>query len=293
MKDGPLVSVILPTYNRASLLVEAMESVLRQTYPHLELIVVDDGSTDDTAQQVHRFADPRIRYLRLDANRGVSHARNRGLQEARGELIAFQDSDDLWAPDKLARQVRAFLEADRPVGVWGSWEVLYPDGHRHRFPRQPPRENESMGVSLLHRGRGICPQVLLLPASWAKRSVFPESLSNAEDVVYVLRLARLGLPFVFVPYVLATVRRFSEEAHLSLQKSVRPLLVWERSAPELQTLRDRIGFRVWYVAPTAIRAGWKVRPFFWVLQGLWMRVLSLRDAVWFGFRLFRGPGGRA
>jgi glycosyltransferase involved in cell wall biosynthesis len=102
-----LVSVVLPTYNRAHCLARAMQSVLAQTYAELELIVVDDGSSDGTEALVHGFSDPRLRYLRLPQNGGVSRARNAGVAAARGEWIAFQDSDDEWRVEKLARQMEA------------------------------------------------------------------------------------------------------------------------------------------------------------------------------------------
>ena len=103
--NAPKVSVILPTYNREPLLPRSIHSVLCQTFTDFELLIVDDGSTDNTAEVVAGFVDPRVRYLRLEQNAGVSNARNTGIREARGELIAFQDSDDEWLPGKLARQV--------------------------------------------------------------------------------------------------------------------------------------------------------------------------------------------
>lgn len=104
----PLVSVITPTYNRAHLLPRALESVLSQDFGDLELIVVDDGSTDETPEVVAGLADPRIRYIRFPENRGIGAARHAGVAAARGEFIAFIDSDDVWLPGKLAYQVTLF-----------------------------------------------------------------------------------------------------------------------------------------------------------------------------------------
>jgi glycosyltransferase involved in cell wall biosynthesis len=103
----PQVSVILPTYNRAHTLLRAVRSVLAQSYPDIELIVVDDASTDKTQQVLAGVADPRLRVISCTENRGVSHARNLGVAAARGGLIALQDSDDEWRPDKLQRQLEA------------------------------------------------------------------------------------------------------------------------------------------------------------------------------------------
>lgn len=104
----PQVSVIIPTYNRVAFVLEAVDSVLKQTLQDFELIVIDDGSTDGTAEALKRFED-RLFY-RYQDNQGVSGARNLGLQMARGKWIAFLDSDDLWLPEKLETQVRFFSE---------------------------------------------------------------------------------------------------------------------------------------------------------------------------------------
>lgn len=103
MERDPLVSTIIPTYNRAGLVVEAIDSALAQTYPHIEVIVVDDGSTDSTKEVLSRYGD-RIQVI-SQPNAGPAAARNRGVTAAQGEMIAFLDSDDLWLPEKLARQV--------------------------------------------------------------------------------------------------------------------------------------------------------------------------------------------
>src|ERR1700753_4007919 len=97
----PLVSVILPTFNRAGSLLRAIESVLSQTYGEFELLVVDDGSSDNTPDISRSVVDPRVQYIRLDSNQGQSAARNIGISKSKGSLIAFQDSDDLWQRDKL------------------------------------------------------------------------------------------------------------------------------------------------------------------------------------------------
>lgn len=101
----PLVSVILPTHDRPRTLGRAIQSVLAQLHDHLELVVVDDASKPDTSEVVRAFDDSRLRYVRMDRNRGAAAARNAGIREARGELIAFQDDDDIWLIDKLEKQV--------------------------------------------------------------------------------------------------------------------------------------------------------------------------------------------
>ena len=101
----PSVSVVIPSHNKGGTIVQAIESVLHQTIPVLEILVVDDGSSDDTADRVKRFGAP-VRYIRQEQS-GVSTARNRGIAEARGDWVGFLDGDDLWLPRKLERQCQA------------------------------------------------------------------------------------------------------------------------------------------------------------------------------------------
>lgn len=121
----PKVSVILPTYNRAKTLRAASESVLNQSYRNLELLVVDDASTDNVAAVVHNLADERVRYLRRECNGGAAAARNTGLAAATGEFIAFQDSDDLWLPGKLEWQLSLFDMLPPDVGLVFGAKIVY------------------------------------------------------------------------------------------------------------------------------------------------------------------------
>jgi glycosyltransferase involved in cell wall biosynthesis len=113
MKDTPLVSVVIPTYNRGSVICRTIDNVLSQTYPSIELIIVDDGSTDDTQLRLRAYGD-RIRVI-SQPNSGPAAARNRGIEAARGEFVALQDSDDLWVPTKLERQVALLKKVDKSV----------------------------------------------------------------------------------------------------------------------------------------------------------------------------------
>jgi glycosyltransferase involved in cell wall biosynthesis len=111
------VSVVIPTYNRAGYLCQALNSVFRQSLPPWEVIVVDDGSTDETAD-IARSYGLRVRYVRHSQNRGISAARNTGISMARGDIIAWLDSDDLWEPDHLATVISLFLKNDEVDGVY-------------------------------------------------------------------------------------------------------------------------------------------------------------------------------
>ncbi len=131
----PEVSVVIPTYNRALYIDRALRSVLAQTYTDLEVIVVDDGSTDDTPGRVQALAqaDSRIRYVRHETNQGAQAARNTGIQAAQGNYIAFLDSDDEWLPHKLEQQMLLYQQASDRVGVvYAGYLEVSDNGRRPR-----------------------------------------------------------------------------------------------------------------------------------------------------------------
>ena len=111
------VSIIVPTFNRGRILPRAIASVLNQTFRDYELIIVDDASTDDTGEIVRGYSDERIRYIRHERNQGAPAARNTGLRQAKGEYVAFLDSDNEWLPEKLHRQLELFQTVGSAVGV--------------------------------------------------------------------------------------------------------------------------------------------------------------------------------
>ncbi|MFP4498035.1 MAG: glycosyltransferase family 2 protein, partial [Vulcanimicrobiota bacterium] len=180
MEKIPEVSVILCTYNSATFLPGAVDSVLTQTFTDFELIIVDDGSTDNTEKIVGEYDDSRVVYLKLEKNAGLPAARNRGIEIARGKYIAYQDSDDLWMPEKLERQYKALEEADEDVGVVYSawWQVR--DGEKYRFPTG----NEKLEGYLYHRflfGNIFTVHVLMKKEVFDKVGFFDEELPAFED----------------------------------------------------------------------------------------------------------------
>ena len=99
--QNPLVSIIIPTFNRGYILPRAIKSALSQTYQNIELIIIDDGSTDNTEEIVKDFSDPRIQYIRYSENKGRPAARNKGIKKSKGDFFAFLDSDDEYPPEKI------------------------------------------------------------------------------------------------------------------------------------------------------------------------------------------------
>ena len=118
MENTPIISVIIPTYNRENMIGYAIKSVLNQTFKNLEIIVVDDGSTDNTEEIIRDFKDKRVKYIKkYKKNRGISVARNIGIKVARGKYIAPLDSDDEWLPEKLDKQIKILQDGPPELGV--------------------------------------------------------------------------------------------------------------------------------------------------------------------------------
>lgn len=135
------VSIIMPTYNCAQYIAQSISSVLAQTWTDWELLITDDASSDDTAQVVAQFRDARIRYLQSEQNRGPAAARNRALQCAGGRWVAFLDSDDLWAPQKLERQI-AFMEAQGAKFSCTAYTQMDADGSPLHIGIIPPARTD-------------------------------------------------------------------------------------------------------------------------------------------------------
>lgn len=180
-----MISVIIPSYNRSRTIRRSMESVLNQTYQDIELIVVDDCSTDDTRAVVESVQDSRVRYFCLDHNQGACAARNKGIELARGEYIAFQDSDDAWVPEKLEIQLKKMSEAGADV-CFCRKQIFDEDGNFLRFTRQNLNEG-IISYKTLYSSSCVSTQTIL-----AKREVFHECLfdpkvKKAQDYEWTLR----------------------------------------------------------------------------------------------------------
>ena len=199
------VSVIIPTYNRAHSVVDAIASVLDQRYGDLELIVVDDGSTDDTASRVGAISDRRLRYVR-GRHGGVSAARNLGAQCAAGELLAFLDSDDLWQRDKLTHEVALLASHPEVDVVFSDLEKRHGDRVFPSFMRETAVFSRRLGEASYPDGLVLDPrevQLCLLEEVPIKPSAlvlrrpafdrvggFDETWTSSEDWEFLLRLAR-------------------------------------------------------------------------------------------------------
>lgn len=208
METLPLVSVVIPTYNRAAFLRRAVESVTAQSYPHWELIVADDGSTDDTRAWLASVGDPRVRVLPLEHSGNPARVRNQALKAARGQYVAFLDSDDWWEPEKLGLQVAA-LAAHAECG-WSYTGLRRVD--------EAGRELAMAGTSWIPEEGFVLDRLVSGDAAVITSTVvvertlleslngFDEGFAVAEDFDLWIRLAERS-PVAGVPRVLVARRR--------------------------------------------------------------------------------------
>ena len=248
----PSVSVIIPTWNRAAAVVAAVASALNQTHAPLEVLVCDDGSTDDSEERIRRMSDPRVRWL--PASRGGRPAipRNRGIAAARGEWLAFLDSDDQWLPEKLARQLAALRASGRRASSTNASRLvpgLGPAGTLH------DGGETVLGLAqLLADNRVVCSSAVIHKSLMAETEGFPEAagLRALEDYALWLRVSCFT-EFDYLPEPLViyrddppnSVRAFDLDGRNQRFTVLSDFLAWCRRHPSGQTRRGyRAGRRM-------------------------------------------------
>jgi O-antigen biosynthesis protein len=294
----PLVTVIIPTYNRADLLPRAIESVRAQTYTHWELFVVDDASTDTTPDVVGRIVDSRVHYVRHSENRGGSAARNTGLAQAQGDYIAFLDSDDEWLPTKLEKQIGRFAQLAPEVGLVYTGALIVRDNDVQK--RQMPVYRGQLFRKLLLEnvviGGGSSPMIKRVVLRIVQS--FDENLPARQDIDFWLRIARYYLidyvdEVLVVMYmeddlgrITANIEKFIQGRLLFLKKFERDMydagvlhIYLYRLGQQYQRLaEDRVTARQWY------RKAIRIRPL--ALYGYGLYFLSFLPS--FFYQMFDG-----
>jgi len=235
------VSVVIPAYNYGRYLAEAIDSALAQTYPPLEIIVVDDGSTDHTAEVIASYGR-RVRGV-FQANAGVSAARNTGIDVARGEYLAFLDADDVWYPRKLELQMARF-EADPSLGlVHAGLEVVDGEGRTIELKTRGREGWISHDLLRLQEDVMVGPgSNIVVPRRIAQEiGGFDQSLAPSEDWDFGYRIA-VRYHVAFVPMPLVRYRLHGGGGHMNIRKMERGMMLAFEKAfsvpdPEVQALR--------------------------------------------------------
>jgi Glycosyl transferase family 2 len=252
---APLISVVIPAYNYAHFLDQAIASVLAQAYPRVDVVVVNDGSTDDTAAVVARF--PEVRYVE-QTNRGLAAARNAGLAVCRGELVVFLDADDRLLPGALETGMRKLAAHPAAGFVAGYSRFISHDGTAQPTGQPPPPRDEEPYVQLLRRNRIRNPAIVMFRRAAVERAGgFSSDVNACADYDLYLRISRTH-PVVFHECLVADYRKHGENmsnnAALMLRQLQRVMrrqrscLVepahWQAFREGLQNIRSYYGDRV-------------------------------------------------
>lgn len=265
--ETPLVSVVIPAYNAEAFLGETLDSVLAQTYSKIEIIVVDDGSTDSTPQLLANYGD-RITVLH-QANTGQAAARNNGARQAQGELLAFLDSDDLWDNDKISRQVELLNRFPTALAVYCDHRTIDAQGK----PISPssamahPRPSGQILRSLLLGSCIVTPGLVLLRRdAFFSSGGFDEAplMRGHEDYALWLQMATRGY-FIYSPSTLVSYRRHSQQAtrqnHYEMQMARAKLksVLAVRDAVQASKDVDVKRLFAWILEEAHVNAAWAMR----------------------------------
>lgn len=220
----PTVSVIIPTYNRSGYLAQALRSVVNQSFQDWEAIVVDDGSTDSTADMVSSFDDTRIRYLH-QPNTGRSRARNLGITQAYGRYIAFLDDDDLYMPDKLAIETE-YLDMHPRIGLVSGGAIVINESGQHIRQQAGWLFTPNLDVMSCVKGCPLFPTIVMIRQEALKHldGLFDESLDLAEDTDLFIRLALSGCEMAWQKRYIACYRLHQSGSQSDALRYQRTLL---------------------------------------------------------------------
>ena len=186
--NRPLVSIVMPVYNAEKYLESTIDSILNQDYPNLELIIVNDGSTDNSKNIILNFSDPRICYFENHANCGIVKTRNRGLEEAKGHYIAVMDSDDIALRERIKIQVE-FLENNPGYGMCGTWfQTIDGKGNFLKKARFPSNDKDARSNLLVHNC--FCHSTVMMRSKLAKELKYNPLFDVIEDYYLWYALSR-------------------------------------------------------------------------------------------------------
>jgi glycosyltransferase involved in cell wall biosynthesis len=225
-----MISVVLPTYNRASQIVETIKSVLNQSFTNFELIVVDDGSTDNTQQVIENINDVRLRYIRYEQNKGACYARNIGIKNAKYSIIAFQDSDDMWKPNYLEEQWREFKSNSKKFDAQICRYNFKFDGKERIAPSE---KDVAKGVDIhnLFRYNIVSTQILIIKkTALLDINGFDESLPALQDWDLAIRLLKQNHSINILNKVLVDVKVSIDSISRNKQKRIQAInIIYEKN----------------------------------------------------------------
>jgi glycosyltransferase involved in cell wall biosynthesis len=241
--DDQTVSVVIPSFNRKSEVLTAVKSALAQSFMPMEVIVVDDGSTDGTREIDFESIDPRIRFIPHKQNKGGGAARNTGIDAAKGKYIALLDSDDIWSENKLEKQLQSLSAMDDMVFSSCNIERVRSIGSAP-YNSRPFQDGEDLSEYLLIHKCTLHTSTLVVPTPLAQKVRFDPSLKRHQDWDFVLRLFEAGAKVRYLHETLAIYDCQQVGGRITSLNDVRPTLTWYDLRDKLISPRAKYEFYV-------------------------------------------------
>ncbi|MED3941487.1 glycosyltransferase family A protein [Priestia megaterium] len=241
----PLVSVVIPTYNRELQVKKTIKSVLKQTYSNFEIIIVDDASTDNTEQTVRAIHDDRIRFIKLSVNSHGTLPRNTGIKESKGEYIALLDSDDEWVPTKLEKQME-FIQKNKNKSniMCFTNSILRNDKGERIVKNSSLKDNEDIMDYIFVGGNLVQTSTFLFPSGIGKKTLFNPTLKKHQDWDFCLRLRDNGVNFVLLPEPLTIYNVEKREGRISNNSKYLLSIEWGQKVKNSISRKAYYGFKV-------------------------------------------------
>lgn len=243
----PKVTIVIPCYNRAHVVKNAIQSIQSQDYLNTEILLVDDGSSDNLGRVVEEIGEPRIRLIK-QSNMGANSARNVGIDQAAGEYIAFLDSDDQFLPNHLNSAIALLQNNDELSVVFGRIIVDRGNGVEFIKPPRPPRPREHIANYLFRDDGFIQTSTVVLRTSLAQQVRYLPDLPFGQDTDFAVRLFNAGAKFIMKNEASAIFHDRADPNRISSRANAALRLRWAASMKSEIPYRAYLGFQGWYTA---------------------------------------------
>ena len=248
LKENELISVVIPTYNRANIILKSIESVLNQTYRNIELIIVDDGSTDDTLHILRGIEDKRLRIVQLEKNSGMCSARNAGTNIAKGEYVAIHDSDDVWNLEKLEKQYKHIKKTNCDLSFCKMKRIDL-RGKEQIVPNKDIIIDDNLYNDLL-KGNFIASITIMMKRELASNVVFDPEVRRFTDWDFVLRVVKLGYKIEYLPEILATSYIQNDSSAIITNKYKSIVFIYNRYKDDIKLYHETHAFFLYILGVT-------------------------------------------
>ncbi|MGO5013585.1 glycosyltransferase family 2 protein [Niallia sp. Sow4_A1] len=276
----PLISVVIPTYNRASIILRTLDSVFAQTYKNYEVIVVDDASIDDTENVIKNIKNNRVKFIKHEYNMNGSKARNTGILKSSGEYIAFLDSDDEWKPTKLEEQISHIMNTypNREDIVSYTSLIANRGASKIVMPKRGIQKDENVLDYLFLEDGVMQTSTIMIHRSLAKKVLFNEHLKRHQDWDFCNRLQEYNAKIIFVNKPLSIWNIEYRKDRMSNENKYIDSIKWISSQNKISKVCE-LAFMVKVVAPFMGRSGKKFEAYQLLFKASRYKIINLKQLI--------------